>query len=180
MMKAVQLQKMNPIWDFGALPSFPRNLVVVVDEETFVVDVIPSTRGAEPPEPLNLDSLSTLASDNDRIDALMAKTTPILEDDWMLRFDFPNFVGLQVHEEFAESAFFTDPYRSYICNNAGVTHFLYEVIDSPWVEHLKKDVTKWTEYVRHYRFISYTTYLDVLSEPPEVERLLNPRADRGV
>lgn len=152
--------RIEPVTEFGEFTTSLRNIRATLDEARLILDLIPGRLGAEwAPGPEEPDYMKKLLGGSGR---------EIVEADRFLRLEFDQIWGWMIHEEFSENVAFDIPSDLYPRIPGEKGHYpICRIVGSPWREAVPEHQGGDSEDLVHFRIVSMTTYMDVISWMPE-------------
>ena len=161
--------RIEPVTDFGVLEKPLRNIRASLDQETLILDLILQTTRlvARSHSDLGDDVQAVVFGDND-------VAREIVESDTCLRVCFDPIWAWVVHGEFSDSGFPEIDMSDW--PRIGETKTAYpfaRVMNSPWLAKVPDYDLPTEGGFTHFRILSATTYMDIISSEPEGEWVEN-------
>lgn len=158
--------RIEPVTNFGVLEKPLRNIRASLDEETLILDLIPQTT--------RLVARSSHSDLSDTEQAIIFGNNDvaraIVESDKCLRVCFDPVWVWVVHGEFNDSGFPKVDMSSWPRIGELKAYYPFaRVMNSPWLAKVPDYQLPTEGSFSHFRILSATTYMDIISNEPEGE-----------
>ena len=158
--------RIDPVTDFGVFDKPLRNIRASLDDEVVTLDLIPeTTRLISRKSQADLNEIEQMIVFGDNDVARM-----IVESGKCLRVRFDPVWGWTVHREFSNGSFPKVDMANWPCIGESKYYYPFgRVINSPWLETVPDYELPAEGNFVHFRILSATTYMDIISNEPEGE-----------
>jgi hypothetical protein len=167
--------RIDPVTEFGVFDRPLRNIRASLDEERLILDLIPqTTRLISRKSQADMgDAVLTVIYGNDDV------AREIVESDTCLRVCFDPIWAWVVHGEFSDSGFPEVDMSGWPRIGESKVHYPFaRVTGSPWLAKVPDYELPADGNFVHFRILSATTYMDIISTEPEGEWVENVPGER--